>query len=455
MKTNDEENFNHENHGVLLETIKKRIHEVFSDPKNARKFQMFPYFEEIVTFLAVDYTRLDVPEILSNTSIKPFNKSANLSGVSKEKVGFSTIAEGFSFMVMDDKLNKPHKERVIRINQNMPDRRRFDFEDFSRVLAAKYGVPYGENFDRVRKEEVSSQDEAAEKILFGNCWIVMEEDYVNIMHNRYAPRVRLKKGYGEMFNNLEREDLGIKKKSLYNEEVVIRKTKETLTHEFLHSIASRKGEYWGGVVVSHFCLHEGMTEYLTTKTIERHKEFYSLKDNQKAQPFGPYKPFVAYAKMMDTIFPGCVEDVYFNGKEAVKKYKVGAYSLASLLDGFGAIQDFDYIKKDYPEEVKTLAAQEMIKSLMRQKDEVQKLLDKKQITQKQYDSFMSSMQVCYNGSLKNAKFAMDYDFKTQDPKMSKYEIKRDRKKLCAFMQHTGMLQEMYGMKHDEEAERKH
>lgn len=404
----------------------KQITKIFHDPKHKKDFEMFPYFEDIAKFLAIDYQRANVPEILEHTTIKAFGMEANMDGLKKEGGSYSTGALGFSYIMMDDRLNKPFKERVIRINQNYYDRHNFDFKDFTLHVTNKYGT----KFDKIRREEVSGQDAETEMRLFGEGFVMPMDAYDKMIHQKFSPRVRLKKGFKELFEFLENGEFKDAKTVTPSKEE-IRGTKETLTHEFLHSITHRRGLYWGGVSTAHINLHEGMTEYLTAKTIANHKEFYMQTTNKKPRIFPPYKPYVAYVNMMELLFPGSVADVYFNGKSVIKKYKVGDYSLQCFMDDFAAIQYFSDLEVTDKFEDKQYFAHFMIKSLLNQKHIVAKLLNDGFITKKQQSQFMDLVQTVYDGSLKNRKLVMDFDFKNEDKEFSQNKLKKQRKEFYA------------------------
>ncbi len=100
--------------------------------------------------------------------------------------------------------------------------------------------------------------------------------------------------------------------------------RKTTTHEWLHAVVKQEknagAKVWGGVDLDQQnLLHEGMTEWLTQQVLKNHPTFYltneQIKNNEKPNMIA-YEPYVAYVDIMETLFPGSVEDVFFNGTQA-------------------------------------------------------------------------------------------------------------------------------------------
>ncbi len=437
------------------ENQQKEIEKIFNDPKYQKNFRLFPEFVEIAKFLAEDYGNLvDVPKILKNTKIKVFGRSANIGALQEQNNVATTSALGLSNSVMNEKLNVAYKERTIYINQNYDDRNNFDFEDFSALygthkvfkrgkkdplaflqneeqeaqenlesgkIVIKLDPLAGCEFDRLRREEVTSGNKILEQRLFNTVdrkelrhYKKTHKDIANMSYKQqtklfYKPQIRVKEELlrEELKNffegNFESENKKVEKQDLFEE-------KATLCHEFLHSLTKRRGTYWGGVSTnSKYYLHEGMTEFLTVKTMKKHESFFKDKTHE-IKVFEPYEHFVYYAKMMECIFPNAVTDLYFNGKEATEKYKHKDFCLEKMIDDFSSIQIMSDLDTNYEKDKIEQEARKLLKVLTRQNSDVKKLLDKKIITKQSFDNYLSLTQKCYNKTLHESKVVLPHEF---------------------------------------------
>ena len=460
------------------EVLLKQIDEIFDNPKYKKNLGVYPEFREIAKIVATDYDACDITEILKNIKVMPFKRSAQTFGVSKKSDGtFVTTSLGCSTSETEDTSNKVYKDRSIFLNQYFEERSNFDFEDFGivredflniekvkdtkqlddikldeltdeKALSLQDGkivVRVESNaekqrkskFDKVRREEVTSGNKILEDYLFG----LVEEDELEKfkaenpkisnmdierqIEKYYNPQVRLKQDlqskalrafFCEVFENKSKKCQKQKKTDLYE-----RKT--TLLHEFLHTVTKRYGFYHGGVNLNNrYFLHEGMTEWLTVKTIKKHPEFFFKEGVHKIEPFSAYASFVAYVEMMNQIFPGSIKDIYFGGKKEIEKYKKPNFSLREMIDNFKTIEVVSGFQSEGILTDRTGAIQCVLEVLEKQKEKVQKLRKTNHVSAKQYDGYIKNMQICYDKTAMSLKVKCPHNFKEQ--KTKEKELKR-------------------------------
>ena len=336
----------------------KQIDDVFQDERYKKNFRLFPDFCEIAKFLAEDYGVETIPEILKHTRIRTFGRSTNTHSLAENEDGvITTTALGTSHSIINKKTNTPYKARSIQMNQNFADRENYDFDDFASLLGVFDERIFSEDmpddvegerrcsFDRLRREDITSGDKILEQKLF---YFFLKDElkkykkehkeiakmsYRQQVKKFYKPKVRLKdeKLREALCGFFEGKTLDENTEKT-NDDLFDKRS--TLCHEFLHSITKRRGTCWGGVSNgSKYYLHEGMTEWLTLKTMKKHKEFFSP-NGEEIKPFDAYEGFVSYVEMIESVFPGATEDVYFNGQQSIEKYKHKNISLRQMIDDF-------------------------------------------------------------------------------------------------------------------------
>lgn len=459
------------------DVLLKQIDQMFDDPKYKKNLGVYPEFREIVKFVAIDYDFYDVTEILKNIKVTPFNRSAQIFGVDKKSDGtFVTTSLGCSSSNSDSVTNKVYKERSIFLNQYYEERDNFDFEDFGimfneflsdekaeeikqpdnikleeltdeKALSLQDGkiVVRVESeaekrrkskFDEIRREEITSGNKILEDYFFGDVEEdelekfkaqnpkVLNMDIEEQIAKYYNPRVRLKQDlqaktlrefFYEVFEDKNKKGQKYKKIDLYE-----RKT--TLLHEFLHAVTKRYGFYHGGVNLnSRYYLHEGMTEWLTVKTLKKHPEFFFKEHVHKIEPFPAYAHFVSYVEMMNQVFPGSIKDVYFGGKIEIQKYKKPNFSLREMIDNFKIIELVSRLQSSDLLSDRTAAIQDVLTVFEKQKEKVQKLKKSNYISTKKYDTYLKNMQICYDKTALSLKVKCPHNFKEQKTKEKQLE----------------------------------
>lgn len=459
------------------DVLLKQIDEIFDNPKYKKNLGIYPEFREIAKIVATDYDVCDIIEILKHTKVTPFNRSAHIFGVNQKDDGsFVTASLGCSSSKSDDATNKVYKERSIFLNQYYEERDNFDFEDFGimfneflsdekaeeikqpdnikleeltdeKALSLQDGkiVVRVESeaekrrkskFDKIRREEITSGNKILEDYFFGDVEEdelekfkaqnpkILNMDIEEQIAKYYNPRVRLKQDlqaktlrefFYEVFEDKNKKGQKYKKIDLYE-----RKT--TLLHEFLHAVTKRYGFYHGGVNLgTRYFLHEGMTEWLTVKTIKKHPEFFFKDGVHKIEPFLPYAGFVAYVEMMNQIFPGSIKDVYFGGKKEIEKYKKQNFSLREMIDNFKLIEVVSTFESEDALMDGAVAMQDILKVFEKQKEKVQKLKKSNYISAKKYDTYLKNMQICYDKTALSLKVKCPHNFKEQKTKEKQLE----------------------------------
>ncbi len=434
----------------------KQIDEVLNDKKYKNNFKLFPEFGEIAKMIAIDFDVENMPEILRHTKIRAFSTGSQTDAIAENDEGeIDTIALGLSYSVINKKLNKPYDERTIFINQYYDERDRFDFSDFASLYgynkvakqrkkdkanfvenddAENVKDPQNEQsltkqkaniFPKERIEEITSGNKILEHKLFNT---VTQKELVQYKKKNkniakmslqkqvdlfYRPQVRLKDEEikQELKNFFDQAFEGKNISETEIPEIDLYEQRATLCHEFLHGLTKRRGFMWGGINTrSKYYLHEGMTEWLTMQTIQKHPDIFFKEKDHSGEVFKPYLAFVCYAEMMEQVFPGCVQDVYFNGKEAIEKYKINDFNLHKMIDDFSVIQQIND-PDDFAESGETQhLAKKLETVLSSQAERVKTLAKKKSIPQERCEKYLQSVQGCYDALMANSSTYTPHNF---------------------------------------------
>lgn len=124
-------------------------------------------------------------------------------------------------------------------------------------------------------------------------------------------------------------------------------------------------------------IHEGMTEYITSKMIkngvlDKYTQSPEILEEMKSRKrFKSYRPYVEYIGMVDALNPGCIEESYFGGIEKQNIMLDSKYIEYVL----GQIYKFENMNLEGLDDAKNLKnfSKNLKKAFSAESDEVQKL----------------------------------------------------------------------------------
>ena len=349
---------------------------------NSKKIQsqfsiMLPEYVEIAKLILKRYHIKNIPTVMANTYLRPFKTRDRKDVLERDK-----LIGGFH-------QNFFRKNTLHRISINPYDHNK------------EYSLEYLGNVDeeslaKIQLQVSSEEDLPKEDLLKAGKTTKLVDKIDNEI---------IAEGFLALENGLP----PTQKENWFKEHT----PKTTLTHEMFHSFAKieffktteqnesdfapiqrkRDGKNFYSINFKkggskNIDLHEGMTEFLTKQMVSYNGSFYGYDSLEKYNP--SYAPYVSYVANIERIFPGAVQDVYFNGSAKIGEYKNEFTSLKELFEDF---ETMDAILNDLNKKAKE--PHSLIKSDLKDFEKVQIIYKKQQnLFDKLLSEKMIQQEVC-------------------------------------------------------------